>query len=73
MLKGGLPQPPLAYALALNGGHFLWALNCGNLWPEINCTVALTKDFLEPVSFVSTAQSSLLQTVGELVSHHQLH
>jgi len=25
-----------------------------NLWPEINCRVALTKVFLEPVSFVST-------------------
>jgi len=26
-----------------------------NLWPEINYRVALTKVFLEPVSFISTA------------------
>jgi len=28
-----------------------------NLWPEINCWVSLTKVFLEPVSFVSTADT----------------
>ena len=27
-----------------------------NLWPEINCRVALTKVFLKPVSFVSAAE-----------------
>jgi len=35
--------------------------------------VALTKDFLEPVSFGYTAQTNLWQTVGELDSHHWLH
>jgi len=29
-----------------------------NLWPEINCIVALTEYFLEPVSFVSAAQTN---------------
>jgi len=43
-----------------------------NLWPEINCRVALTKvSYSQSVSFLQ--QTSLWQTVGKLDSHHRQH
>jgi len=39
--------------LVVHRSFKLWVF--WNLWPEISCRVALSKVFLEPVSFISTA------------------